>query len=91
MQSFCLVWILLRALLGRRDNLAMENLALRQQLAILKRKTARPRLLTRRRTASSSQRPSSVACTTVTTVWRSTPPHYTLPAASLQAIAIRLR
>lgn len=49
MRSFHLLWTLLRALLARRVNLAMENLALRQQLAILNRKTARPRLRNRDR------------------------------------------
>ena len=43
MRSFYLVWILLRALLACRVNLAMENLALRQQLAILKRNSGQLR------------------------------------------------
>ena len=49
MRSFHFLWTLLRALLARRANLAMENLALRQQLAILNRKIARPRLRNRDR------------------------------------------
>ena len=49
MRSFHLLWTLLRALLARRVNLAMENLALRQQLAILNRKIARPSLQNRDR------------------------------------------
>ena len=49
MRSLHLLWTLLRAPLARRANLAMENLALRQQLAILNRKTARPRLRNRDR------------------------------------------
>jgi len=41
--------VLLRALLANRASLAMENLALRQQLAVLKRSTRRPRLRQRDR------------------------------------------
>ncbi len=44
MRWYCLFWIFVRAFFVRRVNLAMENLALRQQLAILKQKAARPRL-----------------------------------------------
>jgi transposase InsO family protein len=43
------VWILIRALLVERSALALENLALRQQLAVLKRATPRPRLRRRDR------------------------------------------
>ena len=49
MWSFHLLWISLRTLLARRVDLAMENLALRQQLTILSRKTARPSLRNRDR------------------------------------------
>ena len=38
------IWLLLRSLLGSRAALAAENLALRQQLAVLRRAVNRPRL-----------------------------------------------
>ncbi len=44
-----LFWTFMRAFFVRRANLAMENLALRQQLAILNRMAARPRLQNRDR------------------------------------------
>ena len=44
MRWFHLFWTFVRAFLVSRTNLAMENLALRQQLALLNRKTARPHL-----------------------------------------------
>ncbi len=44
MQFLGLIGILARAFFVHRTNLAIENLALRQQLAILIRKTVRPRL-----------------------------------------------
>ena len=49
MYWYCLLWVFVRAFFARRANLAMENLALRQQLAILNRKAARPRLRNRDR------------------------------------------
>ena len=49
MRWYCLFWTLTRAFLVSRTNLAIENLALRQQLAILNRKTVRPRLRNRDR------------------------------------------
>ncbi len=49
MRWYCLLWIFVRAFFVHRANLAMENLALRQQLAILNRKAARPRLRIRDR------------------------------------------
>ena len=42
MRSSHLIWMFMRALIVRRANLVMENLALRHQLAILNRNTARP-------------------------------------------------
>ena len=44
-----LVFIFLRSIVRCRTELAAENLALRQQLAILKEKTKRPRLRPRDR------------------------------------------
>ncbi len=44
MQFLGLIWILARAFFAQRTNLAIENLALRQQLAVLSRNTKRPRL-----------------------------------------------
>ncbi len=49
MRWYCLLWIFVRAFFARRANLTMENLALRQQLAIFNRKAARPRLRNRDR------------------------------------------
>ncbi len=49
MRWYCLLWTFVRAFFVRRANLAMENLVLRQQLAVLSRKTSRPRLLNRDR------------------------------------------
>ena len=43
------IWLLIRALFRNRAQLAVENLALRQQLAILKEKTKRPKLRPRDR------------------------------------------
>ena len=43
------VWLLIRALFRDRAALAVENLALRQQLAILREKTKRPKLRPRDR------------------------------------------
>ena len=40
------ILLLVRALLRNRSRLALENLTLRQQLAVLHRKTMRPRLRT---------------------------------------------
>ncbi len=42
MRWFRLFWTFVRAFFAHRANLAMENLALCQQLAIMNRKTARP-------------------------------------------------
>ena len=44
MSIFRIILLLFRALLRGRSRLALENLALRQQLAILHRKAPRPRL-----------------------------------------------
>ncbi len=49
MSSFHLIWKFVRAMFVRRANLVMENLALRQQLSVFSRKTARPRLRNRDR------------------------------------------
>ena len=49
MRCYCLLWIFVRAFLARRANLALENLALRQQLAIINRRAALPRLRNRDR------------------------------------------
>ncbi len=49
MRLFHLIWIFVRALFVRRANLAMENLALRQQLTVLNQKAIRPRLRNRNR------------------------------------------
>ncbi len=39
------IWAVVRALVSKKANLVAENLALRQQLVVLRRKTKRPRLL----------------------------------------------
>ncbi len=44
MTSFLHLFVLIRALVLHRDKLALENLALRQQLAVLKRSAKRPRI-----------------------------------------------
>ncbi len=44
MQLLSIIGILARAFFAQRTNLAIENLALRQQLAIVSRNTTRPRL-----------------------------------------------
>ncbi len=44
MRWLCLFWTFVRAFFAHRANLALENLALRQQLAILNRKTTHPQL-----------------------------------------------
>ena len=49
MRWLCLFWTFVRVFFAHRANLAMENLALRQQLSVLSRKTARPRLRNRDR------------------------------------------
>ncbi len=49
MHWYCLLWIFVRAFFTRRVNLTMENLALRQQLVIINRRAARPRLRNRDR------------------------------------------
>lgn len=49
MSIFHSIWLLIRALFRNRAQLAVENLALRQQLAILKEKTKRPKLRPRDR------------------------------------------
>ena len=49
MSVFHSIWLLIRALFRNRAQLAVENLALRQQLAILKEKTKRPKLRPRDR------------------------------------------
>src|SRR5262245_23423399 len=43
------VWTVLRALLGRSTAVALENVALRHQLAVLQRSVTRPRLCRRDR------------------------------------------
>ncbi len=48
MRWYCLLWLFVKAFFARRASLTMENLALRQQLAIMNRKTARPRLRNRK-------------------------------------------
>ncbi len=42
MRLFYLIWTFVRALFVRRTNLAMEDLALRQQLTVLSQKATRP-------------------------------------------------
>ncbi len=42
-----LIWAVVRALFANRADLVAENLALRQQLIVLHRKTRRPRLKTK--------------------------------------------
>ena len=49
MGVFCIVVTVLGAFVRNRSELAMENFALRQQLAILRRQLKRPRLKTRDR------------------------------------------
>ena len=49
MSLFHSIGLLIRALFRNRAELAVENLALRQQLAILKEKTKRPKLRPRDR------------------------------------------
>ncbi len=49
MRLFHLIWIFVRALFVRRAYLAMENLALRQQLTVLSQKATRPHLQNRDR------------------------------------------
>ena len=44
-----LIWVFIRALLAKKANLVAENLALRQQLIVLHRKTRRQRLKTKDR------------------------------------------
>ena len=44
-----MIFVFLRALLGSQAELAAENLALRQQLAVLQRQSQRPRLRKRDR------------------------------------------
>ena len=44
-----LIWVLVRALFAKRADLVAENLALRQQLIVLHRRTKRPRLKTKDR------------------------------------------
>jgi hypothetical protein len=44
-----LIWAVVRALFGKRADLVAENLALRQQLNVLRRKIGRPRLQRRDR------------------------------------------
>jgi hypothetical protein len=43
------LWFFLRSLLAERGEMALENLALRQQLAVLRRSARRPRLRRRDR------------------------------------------
>ncbi len=40
-----IIWAVVRALFSKKADLVAENLALRQQLVVLRRKTKRPRLL----------------------------------------------
>jgi transposase InsO family protein len=49
MRVLMLVWFLIRGLVANRATLAVENLALRQQLAVLQRSVRRPRLRRRDR------------------------------------------
>ncbi len=49
MSVFHSIWLLIRALFSDRAELAVENLALRQQRANLKEKTKRPSLRQRDR------------------------------------------
>jgi putative transposase len=49
MNGLTLLWLLLRGLLANRASMAFENLALRQQLAVLRRSVRRPRLRPRDR------------------------------------------
>ena len=49
MRSFHLVWTFLRGLFLSQANLAMENLALRQQLAVLSQQASHPHLRNRDR------------------------------------------
>ena len=44
MTPFWHLFVLIRALVLHRDKLALENLALRQQLAVLKRSVKRPKI-----------------------------------------------
>src|SRR5271165_6916806 len=44
-----LIWIFLRTLISQRSTLVLENLALRQQLAVLRRSVRRPKLRARDR------------------------------------------
>ena len=44
-----LIWVFVRALFAKRADLVAENLALRQQLNVLRRKVGRPRLRKRDR------------------------------------------
>ena len=44
-----LIWVSVRALFAERADLVAENLALRQQLIVLQRKSRRPRLKTQDR------------------------------------------
>ncbi len=43
------IWAVVRALFSKKADLVAENLALRQQLIVLRRRTGRPRLLKRDR------------------------------------------
>ena len=49
MSVFHSIWLLIGALFRNRVELAVENLVLRQQLAILKERTKRPKLRPRDR------------------------------------------
>ncbi len=44
-----IIWAFVRALFSKNADLVAENLALRQQLIVLRRRTGRPRLLKRDR------------------------------------------
>ncbi len=44
MSALTVIWFLFRGLVANRATLAVENLALRQQLAVLRRSIRRPRL-----------------------------------------------